>query len=244
MDQHTLAPGILAIDAGAAQLTQMACEDLRDGDVILLAHSDPWAVACGPTPPQDVIAAQMQQSPLPITIATRTMRGGRQRRGTRTALRLNATILSPAHLSMQDVKVDADPATGVWVITNWEQLNGQMHGQLPLPLKAVQHMPDRDTTLGRDALAETYARHPMVAQVDKAFDDAGGTWAALLQRPLSRQRVRRELEAIVRANLNSPEALIREVCGYGDALVDAAYDWGHSEAADSTHEASAGGGPS
>lgn len=235
MDQLTLAPGSLTatVDASAARLAQFPCDELREHEVILLANVDPWAVATGGTPPTELITAQLTRHAIPFFMAGTATRAGKTRRRNRPTVRLLATILSPRHLYMADVKVDLAPGTLVWTITNWDEINGQMPGQLTLPLKEEPTpMPTTDTggTFGRDALNETYARHPLVAQVNAAFDAAGGTWAALQHRPLNRREVRREVEAIIRANLASPEALIREVCGYTDFLVNAAYDWGSAEA--------------
>lgn len=66
--------------------------------------------------------------------------------------------------------------------------------------------------------------HPsLVAQVNAEFEAAGGRWAALQQRPLDPRRVRREMESILREHHGNFPAMLREVLGYLDLAMAAAY---------------------
>lgn len=69
-------------------------------------------------------------------------------------------------------------------------------------------------------------RHPeLIKTVAAEFDAAGGRWAALQQRPVDMRRVHREIEAVVREHHDNFPALLREVTGYLDLAMQAAYEW-------------------
>lgn len=69
---------------------------------------------------------------------------------------------------------------------------------------------------------QAFSDHPMVAATRAEFDAAGGRWAALQPGHFDMRGVRREIEAVVRAHIDNPMALLREVTGYLELAVAAA----------------------
>lgn len=78
--------------------------------------------------------------------------------------------------------------------------------------------------------ADMIRNHPVVTEVNREFEEAGGVWPSMASNPVNVRQMRRELEAIIREHNDNYDALIREITGYVELAGQAFYAEGHAAA--------------